>query len=165
MKPKSTLFISATLTVFVLVILAGVVTMVNTAKTNEVALATGSTDAPVIETPTQLDPTATQPVQVDPVQAASIAAQFLNRSDVYSVEGVTINGVNAYKVVFSSGDVVYVGLDGVVISTETLQPTVIVNAPAVETPNKRRNNGGNGGSGNGGQNNHEQDEHQHEDDD
>ena len=141
MKPKSTLFISVTLTAFVLALLAGAVSTINTAKTDTVASAAGSTDVSVTESPIQLDPTATQ---VGPEQAASIAAQFLNRSDLYSVESTTINGIDAYKVVFSSGDVVYVGLDGMVIGTESLQPTIIVNAPSMDTPNNRHDNNGHG---------------------
>lgn len=157
MKPKNnTLFISVALTAFVLALLAGVVSTVNTAKTDTVASAAGVTDVPATETPIQLDPTATQ---VSPEQAASIAAQFLNRTDLYSVESVTINGVNAYKVVFSSGYVVYVGLDGAIIGSEVPQPTVIVDAPQVGTPKHRPNNGG-------GNNHHnEHDDGEHEDDD
>ena len=153
MKPKSALFISAALTAFVIAILASVVSAFNTAKTNDVAATASSTDVSATDTATQPDATvtATAPVRVSPEQAASIAAQFLKQSDVYSVEGITLNGVNVYKVVFSSGPIVYVGLDGVVISsaTPTPQPTISYSLPA-PTPKKHRSNGGGGGGGGGG---------------
>jgi hypothetical protein len=156
MKPKSALLISATLTAFVLAILVGVVSAFNTAKTNEVVTSAASPtqEALVADVATQADPTATQAAQVGPEQAASIAAQFLNQTDVYSVESTSINSVNAYKVIFSSGDIVYVGLDGKIISTEKLQPTVIVNTDPIPAPKKHKNDGGSGGGG-----------HEHEDDD
>jgi hypothetical protein len=160
MKPKSALFISATLTAFVLAILIGVISAFNTAKTSEVAAAASPTqEAAATDVPAQPDPRATQPAQVGPEQAASIAAQFMNKTDVYSVESTSINSINAFKVIFSSGEVVFVGLDGKIISTTKLQPTIVSVAPTA--PPQKRNNSG-GGSGNGG--GHEQ-EHEHEHDD
>lgn len=148
MKPKSALFISAVLTAFVLAILGGVVSTLNTSKTSEVAVATASPTEEVLPTdlPTQIDATVT-PAAALPItaeQAASIAAQFMNKTDVYSAENTLFNGVNAFKVVFSSGDVVYVGLDGVVISNETLQPTVVYVEPTL-APQKNKNKGNDGG--------------------
>lgn len=69
-------------------------------------------------------PTITSTVESNPVayismeQAAKVAATYLGRSDVYSVETVSSNGANIYKVTFSSGDVVYVSLDGSVLSVQ-----------------------------------------------
>lgn len=150
MKPKSALFISAVLTAFVLAILGGVVSTLNTSKTSQVAVATVSPTEEVLPTdlPTQIDSTAT-PVAALPItaeQAASIAAQFMNKTDVYSAENTLFNGVNAFKVVFSSGDVVYVGLDGVVITNETLQPTTVYVEPTL-APQKNKNKGNDGGHG------------------
>jgi hypothetical protein len=51
-------------------------------------------------------------------QAANVASTYLHRKDVYSVEVVALNGTNVYLVTFSSGDLVYVGLDGKVISVK-----------------------------------------------
>jgi hypothetical protein len=51
-------------------------------------------------------------------QAAQVAETYLRRKDVYSVEVATLNGTNVYLVTFSSGDLVYVGLDGKVISVK-----------------------------------------------
>ncbi|MGC1377218.1 MAG: hypothetical protein WA821_13395 [Anaerolineales bacterium] len=148
MKPKSALFISAALTAFVIAILAGVVSAFNVAKTSDVSAAASPTDVQATDTATQ-PATATAPTQVSPEQAASIASQFMKKTDVYSVEGFSLNGVNVYKVVFSSGDIVYVGLDGAVISTATPTPqptTPSYNSPA-PTPKKHRGGGGGGGGG------------------
>ncbi len=150
MKPKSALFISATLTAFVLAILASVVSAFNTAKTSEITSAASPTQEVVAtDVPTQPDPTATQPVQVGPEQAASLAAQFMNKTDVYSVESTSLNGMNVFKVVFSSGDIVFVGLDGKIISTSKLQP-VVVNINPTPTQKKHRGSGSGGNSSGGG---------------
>ena len=150
MKPKSALFVSAALTAFVIAILASVVSAFNVAKTSDVVAAASPTDVQATDTATQ-PATPTAPVQVGPEQAASIAAQFMNKTDVYSVESFSLNGVNVYKVVFSSGDIVYVGLDGKVISTATPtpQPAAVVYTAPQPTP-KRHNGGGGGGGGGGG---------------
>jgi hypothetical protein len=71
------------------------------------------------------------------MEAVSVAAQFMNRQDVYSVETATYNQVQAFKVTFSSGDIVYVGLDGQVITTTKLQP-VVVNVEPTKKPKKNR---------------------------
>jgi hypothetical protein len=115
------------------------------------------------EIPTQVDPTATAAAPVTPEQAASIAAQYMKKTDVYSVESASLNGVNVFKVVFSSGDVVYVGLDGNVISTEMLQPTIVYVEPT--TAPQKHQGGGNGGNGGGGGNEHEQEKEQEHDHD
>lgn len=58
---------------------------------------------------------------VTPEQAAEIAANFLGQTSVYSVEIVPINGENLYLVTFYSGDLVYVGLNGQVVGSASLQ--------------------------------------------
>ena len=168
MKPKSALFISAVLTAFVLAILGGVVSTLNPNKTSQVAVTASPTQEMIVtELPTQLEPTiVAAATPVGPEQAAAIAAEYMKKNDVYRVESITQNGVDVFKVVFSSGDVVYVGLDGTVLSTEMLPPTtVFVEEPTV-APKKHKNNnnsGGtnvnNGGGSGGGQN---ESEHEHE---
>ena len=70
----------------------------------------------------QSAPTAAAPVavapSVTPEDAAQIAARYLNRTDLYSVESAQFNGIPAYLVTFSSGDMVYVGTDGQVLSVQ-----------------------------------------------
>ena len=59
------------------------------------------------------------PVQAD---AAAAAAKVLGRTDVYITEYAQLNGADVYLVSFLSGDLVYVGLDGQVISTSKQDP-------------------------------------------
>jgi hypothetical protein len=97
---KSSLFISTILSVFMLAILAGAVS------------AYRSFSGSVLQ-PVQLAP-AVQTAQnlVSPEQAAQLAAQYWGRNDLYSVESTVVRGMDAYKVTFSSGDVVYVSTTG-----------------------------------------------------
>ncbi len=144
MNPKIALFLSASLTTFVLATLSGVVGKVISApdviaSAPTVATAQQTTIA-LLEQPTALPtPMATVPSSLGPEEAANIAAQAINRQDVYSVESSTYQGVEAFKVVFSSGDMVYIGLDRQVLTTTKLQP-VVVNVPATKPPKKKDNN-------------------------
>ncbi len=54
---------------------------------------------------------------VTPEQAATIASDFLGQTSIYTIEPVTVQGVMLYQVTFSSGDVVYVSLDGQVVGS------------------------------------------------
>ena len=55
-------------------------------------------------------------------EAAAAAAKVLGRRDVYITEYAQLNGADVYLVSFLSGDLVYVGLDGQVISTSKQDP-------------------------------------------
>jgi hypothetical protein len=103
---KSSLFISVVLSTFVLVLLAGVLSAYRTFSRN--TSVSSVQDAPVVQV--------ADPATVTAQQAASAAAQYLNRSDLYSVETAALNGTTAFKVTFSSGDVVYVSTQGQVMS-------------------------------------------------
>jgi hypothetical protein len=167
MNPKIALFLSATLTAFVVATLSGVVNKVtSTSPDNSVpsvkAMALETTTATAtLEQPTDLPaPTAQQPL--GPEQAAALAAQAIDRQDVYSVETSMYDGVEAYKVVFSSGDIVYVGLDSQVLAKTKLQP-VVVSVEATKPPKKNRNNGDDSQSNNNsGGGEHEGGESEHE---
>ena len=114
MLPRKTILISAVLTAFVLSMLGGV------------AMALKQTSAAPIVTAA---PTVT--VSLSAQEAANVAATVLNQQDIYSVESAPFNGVDAYKVVFSSGQVAFVGLDGQIFSITQIQPVVVVqNNPA-----------------------------------
>jgi hypothetical protein len=69
-------------------------------------------------------PTITTTVTSPPVasismeQAAQVAETYLRRKDVYSVESISLKGASVYLVTFSSGDQVYVSLDGNIISVQ-----------------------------------------------
>jgi hypothetical protein len=113
MLPKKTILISAVLTAFILSMLGGVA----------VALKQPSVPTAVAAAETVI-PTATAAVLL-PQEAAAVAANVLNQQDIYSVETSSINGIDAYKVVFSSGQVAFVGLDGQILSISQIQPVVI----------------------------------------
>ena len=150
MNPKIALFLSATLTAFVVATLSGVVNkVISTPPANTIVpvqVAAQPSATVTLEQPTDL-PAPTMQTPLSPEQAATLAAQAINRQDVYSVETSTYNGVDAYKVVFSSGDVVYIGFDSQVLAKTQIQP-VVVSAPATNPSVRSNNNGGNrGGSG------------------
>jgi hypothetical protein len=128
---KSTIFISAALTTFALVMLYSVVSayrgIVNTADTSaqptEVVIEPTIVDTPV-------------PTDVTPEQAAQLAAQVMGRNDLLSAESSSLNGVNAYKITFIAGDVVYVSTTGQILSIQTVPQVITVQ---VESSNRVRN--------------------------
>ena len=139
---KSTIFISAVLTTFALVMLYGVVSAYRGASTN-VAEAAAPPTATFVPEATDVPATATPtPSVVTPVQAAQLAAQVLGNHDLLSAESSTFSGVAAYMITFTNKDVVYVGLDGQILSVQ-IAP-VVVNA--VAAPVHHKNNKGSGGS-------------------
>ncbi|MCJ7431957.1 MAG: hypothetical protein MUO77_00570 [Anaerolineales bacterium] len=159
---KSTLFISAALTTFLLVMLFGVVSAYQAVmKSNPVNVSTAVPVAQqqpvsVVEPASTLAPTS-QAAPVTPEQAAQLAAQILGRTDLYSVETSSLNGVDAYLVTFSSGDLVYVSLTGQILSITQL-PVFTASSGG-----GGGDGGGNGGSNGGGE--HESDgEHEGGDD-
>jgi uncharacterized membrane protein len=80
---------------------------------------------------------------VSPQDAAQIAAQYLGHSDLYSVESTTVNGIQVYKVTFSSGDIVMIDTAGQIVAVQ----------PA---PNQNASN--NSGSSSSGRHSHESNE-------
>jgi len=108
---KNTMFISAAITAFVLAMLAGVVSAYNGISSLKLQSQPGATSQPVAMS-IAITPTASA---VNVQDAETIASQYINRTDLYSIELADVNGTQAYKVTFSSGDIVYVGLDGQVL--------------------------------------------------
>jgi len=135
---KSTLFISAVLTTFVMAMLAGVASAYqNVVNSNQVAAQSEPQTQAVAEVFPA--PTEVQPVNWTPEEAAALAAQVLGHDDLFSVEVTDLNGETVYMVTFSSGDLVYVSLDGQIRSIGKVPvETVVVNS------------GGGGGGGGGG---------------
>jgi hypothetical protein len=134
---KSTIFISAVLTTFALVMLYRVASAYNGDK---IAAKTAA------EVPTSSAPTATQPpadVKLGPVDAANLAAQVVGNTNLLSAESSSYNGTDAYLVTFTNNDVVYVGLDGQILAVQIApaQP-VVVNAAPPTKPKHKSNNGG-----------------------
>jgi len=85
--------------------------------------------------------TAPQPAGITPQQAAQVAGSYIHRTDAYSVESVSTNGVTAYKVTFSSGDMVYVSTAGQVISVQYAQ-RASTSAPARQPSGEHDNEDG-----------------------
>lgn len=145
---KSTLFISAAVTAFMLAVLFGVVsayqniTSVAAQPTPFTEVAQVVDSAPVqVSTPIPLPSQPAPAISSD--QAADIASKVMGKTDLYSVELTQFEGIDAYLVTFSSGDLVYVGLDGQILSISKLPVTVVTVS--------NNGNGGNGGGGGGGE--------------
>jgi len=157
MNPKNALFLSASLTAFVLAVLFAVVTKVTNTpsvaaaapQVAQVATAIPNTAVPPTDAPTEtVLPTATDLGPLGPEEAANLAAKSINRQDVYSVETFSLNGVDSYKVVFSSGDVVYIGMDRQVLQASQIKP-VTVSLPAVTAkPTKKHRSSNDSSSSN-----------------
>jgi hypothetical protein len=152
MNPKNALFLAASLTAFILAVLFGVVTKVtnnstqaaSAANASQEVIAAQNTAIPTLEQPTDL-PTATAQSPLTAEEATMLAAAAIGREDAYSVETTTYQGLDSYKVVFSSGDVVYIGLDKEVLAKTKLQATVITVDPT-STPKKNRRSDDSGGN-------------------
>jgi hypothetical protein len=163
---KSTLFVSAVLTTFLLVMLIGVVSAYQAmTKTNPVIVSTvdpAARQQPVsdVDNAPVLTPIA-QAAPVTPEQAAQLAAQVIGRTDLYSVETSKLDGVDAYLVTFSSGDLVYVGLTGQILSITKL-PVFTVSSGG--GGGRRGGDGGGSAPASGGGGKHEDDGGEHESD-
>lgn len=159
---KSTLFISALLTTFVMAMLAGVASAYQgIVSNNQLPLfQQQSQGQPETKAVADTIPAEAQSFNITPEEAAGLAAQVLGRDDLYSVEVTDLNGETVFMVTFSSGDLVYVSLDGQIRSIGKVQ---------VETVVVSTGNGGGGGGGNDNQppssnEHHEDDDHEdHED--
>lgn len=155
---KSTIFISAVLTTFALVMLYGVVSayqsMSNLPEATPLPADTATPGPEPI-----LEPAATQAF-LTPEQAAQLAAQVVGNSNLLSAESSSVNGTNAYKIMFTNNDVVYVGLDGQILGVQIAPMVVNVSAPVVQ-PAKHKNRDDN--TSNASSQSHEDHESEHED--
>ena len=143
---KSTIFISAVLTTFALVMLYSVASAYRSSQnTVQVAATTVESTATLAPEPTtQAVPTQ---VALSAVQAAQVATQVLGNSSLLSAESSNLNGVDAYKIIFTNNDVVYVGLDGQILSVQVAPVAVNVALPEKQ-PNQNHNNPSNGSGAN-----------------
>jgi hypothetical protein len=138
---KSTIFISAVLTTFALVMLYGVVSAYQSMSNLPEATPLPTNTATAEPEPT-LEPTATQSV-LTPEQAAQLAAQVVGNTNLLSAESASMNGMNAYKITFTNNDVVYVGLDGQILGVQVAPVVVNVAAPVPLAKHKNKNNNNN----------------------
>lgn len=127
---KSTVFISSILTTFALVMLYGVVTAY---RGNLAVAATAAPTQEIADTAVAID----TPAAITPTQAAQLAVQVIGHDNLLSAESSTFNGVNAYKITFTNNDVVYVGVDGQILSVQVAPVVVSVQAPDRATNNNR----------------------------
>jgi hypothetical protein len=135
---KSTIFISAVLTTFALVMLYNVASAYRSNQNaREVATTAVQPTATLIPEPTN-EPAPAQ-VSLSPEEAAKLATQVVGNSNLLSAESSNVNGVDAYKITFTNNDVVYVGLDGQILSVQVAPVVVNVTLPAQQ---KNKNNSG-----------------------
>ena len=139
---KSTLFISAVLTTFVMAMLAGVASAYqNALEKNTEQTATQVQSQPQVKAISHAIPADSQ-FTVTPEEAAGLAAQVLGREDLFSVEVTDLEGETVFMVTFSSGDLVYVSLDGQIRSIGKVQ----VNTVVVKSGGDDRDDGSNNSS-------------------
>jgi len=165
---KSTLFISAALTTFMLAIMFGVASayqkIVQGSAPTAVVAQVQPTDV-VLPTVEATDTSVPTSAGITVEQAATLASDVLGRTDLYTGEIAMLDGVQVYLITFSSGDLVYVSMTGQIVSITKI-PAAIVVVPSYTNNNNDSGGGGNGG-GNGGSNNnnnHDNDD-DHEDHD
>ena len=143
---KLVIVTSAAITAFIMALIAGAVFAYRTLSSasavtqQQVSQASAPLQVAAVD-PTQAPPPTAVP-NVTPQDAASIAAKSINHTDVYSVQLADIKGAQSYMVTFSSGDVVYIGMQGQVLAT--MPP------PTPATVFSAVTGGGGGGGGGGG---------------
>lgn len=120
---KSTIFISAVLTTFALVMIYNIASAYHNNGGVTEAPAT-SVEAAAPSVPEVTSTPAPTKISFSAVQAAQLAAQVVGNNNLLSAESSNINGVDAYKITFTNNDVVYVGLDGQILSIQ-IAPAVV----------------------------------------
>lgn len=165
---KSTLFVSAVLTVFLMATMFGVVSAYQQVVKNNSTTSTQPSQN-VLSRSVSVDiapvttPTVTVPLVVTAEEATTIAIDFLGDPNVYSVEVVDYQGVPTYLVTFSSGALVYVNSEGVVVANTQMQPVVITASNPTNGGGGQANNSESFSGGNSHENN-EHEEHEDHDD-
>ncbi|MFN8411769.1 MAG: PepSY domain-containing protein [Anaerolineales bacterium] len=138
---KSTLFISTVLTMFMMATIFGVASAYQQIVKNRDAMAqTVATQPAVVQEVAVQQPAPVQSTVITPEQATTIATTFLNDTNVYSVETVDYQGVVAYLVTFSSGNLVYVDTTGQILAVSQIPPVVVVNNHKGNSGNDNNNN-------------------------
>lgn len=169
---KSTLFISVVLTTFMLAVLFGVVSayqrVVNTTEKSMVQQEIQPNESmDLISNPAAATEAPVAVVNITPEEAADVASKVIGKADVYTVEVSQFEGETVYLVTFSSGDLVYMSLDGRVVSISKLPVTYITQSQPSYTGNNGKGNGGSSGGGGGGSSSssHDDDHEEHEEHD
>ncbi len=124
MKGKS-LFLSAALSTFILVLIGGVLKASANGFFNTSRAAANPPTSTAAASPTDtLVPTSTSGLSPEAEAAVKAASDLINRTDVYSVDTTKVNGIPAFKVTFSSGDQVYVSTQGKILLHTLLTTTI-----------------------------------------
>ena len=165
---KSVTFISMVVTTFVLVLLAGVVyAYQGFAASAPTPTLQSDINPQTVDLALNAQSPQTNTSDISPQDAASTAVKFSSCTDLYSVELADFNGYQTYKVTFSSGDTIYVSLNGQVVGsapppqsqsvvaspTTSPTPAVIYQGPIKKRPtaghgSSSSSSGGGGGGGN-----------------
>jgi hypothetical protein len=143
---KNTLFLSAGITTFILVILAGLLLKVRpgglaapVAPVVPTAVATQAPTDTLLPSPTATATTLpTVPGLISPQEAVFIASNALGNTKVYSVDTETRYGLDVYKVTFSSGHIVFVSPTGVILTINS--PQAVVVQPAIDPSSDKPQN-------------------------
>lgn len=149
---KTTIFISSVLTTFALVTLYGVVSayrnISNVPEVSALSVNTATAEPTTMPTEAAPAPAETQTV-LNPQQAAQLASQVVGNTNLLSAETADLNGTNAYKITFTNNDVVYVGLDGQILSVQVapVVNNIVVQAPVPHKDKNKNNNNNTSGSG------------------
>ena len=155
---KIVIVTSAAITAFIIALTAGAMYAYRTLSS-----ASSVTQQPASQVSASLQVAAVDPTQspptalpnVTPQDAASVAAKSINHTDVYSVQLADVKGTQAYMVTFTSGDVVYVGMQGQVLATLPPPAPVTVFSASSGGGGGGGHHSGGGGGGSGGEGEHE----------
>ena len=131
--PKKNVLISGALTAFILVVVTGIASAYQRVNSSLDIVKAETAEAARMDNGL---PAANQTI-VTHQEAALVAANYLGQTDLYSVENIVWEGMDAYQVVFSSGDTVYVSMTGDILSTEVPEPVVVIE----EVPSSTTNSG------------------------
>ena len=160
------MFISAVLTTFMLAIMFGVATayqkIVQTGGSPTETAQTQPTDVMVAEPIIATSAATTTTITLE--EAANLASSVIGRTDLYSSENTQLNGVDAYLVTFSSGDLVYVSLDGKILSITKLPVKYVLGQPVVQNNGGSSNKDNSGSSSNNEEHHDDGDDHEGDDD-
>ncbi len=146
---KLVMVISGAVTAFILAITAGAVYAYRTMSVSAPgAVTVANAQQPVSPVTTSLQlaaapATPTTALNVSAQDAAALAAKFMNRTDLYSVQLADFQGMQAYKVTFVTGDAAFVSMHGQMLSFQPV-PTP---APATTFGGGPSHHGGGGGGG------------------
>jgi hypothetical protein len=156
---KSLLFLSAAITIFILVILANMLLMVRASALDPTVTklvptdTIAPTDTPTLQATDTASALPTVAAFISPQEAVFIASSALGNTKVYSVDTVTRYGMDVYQVNFSSGSIVFVSPQGHILTITSLQSNVASPTPKQQTnsnkspakPSQKQKHDNNGG--------------------